>query len=91
VDGAEVCVFEKSDQVSFCGLLECKNGSGLESKVGFEFLSDFSDESLERQFSQKEVSGFLVFSDFSQGNCTRSESVGFLNSASGWGGFTGGF
>jgi hypothetical protein len=65
VDGAKVCIFEKSDQVGFGGLLECKNGCGLESEVGFEFLGDFSHQSLERQFSQKEISRFLVFSDFS--------------------------
>lgn len=80
MDCTEVSVFEKSDQVGFCSLLECQNCRGLESEVSFEFLSDFPYQSLERQFPQQQVSRFLVLPYFSQGNCTRSESVRFLYS-----------
>ena len=38
VDGAEVGVFEKSDQVSFGGLLEGEHGLGLPPDVGLDVL-----------------------------------------------------
>jgi len=89
VDGAEVGVLEESDEVGFSGLLQGKNGGGLESQVLFELLGDFSDESLERKLSQQQVGGLLVFSDFSQGDGAWSESVGLLDPAGRWRGFSG--
>ena len=52
-------------------------------------MSDFSDESLEGQFSDEEVSAFLVLSDFSKGDGAWSESVGFLDATGGWGALAG--
>ena len=60
--------------------MEGEDSGGLESKVSFEFLSDFSDESLEGELSNEELSGFLVLSDFSKGNSSGSESSGLLDS-----------
>ena len=51
MDGAQVGVFEKGDQVGFDGFLQGTNGGGLESQVGLEILGDFSHQSLERQLS----------------------------------------
>ena len=42
-------------------------------------MGNFSDESLEGEFSDEEISGFLIFPDFSEGNCSGFESVGFLD------------
>ena len=49
LDGTEVGVFKKSDKIGFRGLLECHQGCQLEPDIMFEFLSYFSDQSLERQ------------------------------------------
>jgi len=87
VDGTQISVLEKSHQVGLSGFLQSQDCGGLKSQICLEFLGDFPDESLERKLSQKEISRFLIFSDFSQGNCTWSKSVGFLDPASGWGGF----
>ena len=51
VDGAQVGVLEKTNEVSLGGLLKGKNGGSLESKVGLEVLGDFSDQALERQLA----------------------------------------
>ena len=79
VDGAEVGVLEESNHVGLSSLLEGKDGRGLESEVGLEIGSDFSDESLERKLSDKELGGFLILSDHSKGDGSWSESVGLLH------------
>ena len=90
VDGAEVGVLEESDHVGLSGLLKGEDGGGLESEVSLEVGSDFSDESLERKLSDKELGGFLVLSDHSQGDGSWSESVGLLHARDGGGGLLGG-
>ena len=80
MDGAEVGVLEEADHVSLSSLLKGEDGRGLESEVGLEIGSDFSDESLERKLSDKELSGFLILSDHSEGDGSWSESVGLLHS-----------
>ena len=84
VDGAQIGVFEKTNQVSFWGFLQSCDSSRLESQVSFEVLSDFSDQSLERQFSDEQFSWFLVSSDLSESNGTRSVTMRFLDSTSSW-------
>ena len=79
VNGAQVGVFEEGDEVSLSSFLEGQDGGALESKFLLELVSNFSDESLEGKFSDEEVSGLLVFSDFSEGDCSGFESVGFLD------------
>ena len=56
VDGTEIGVFENSNQVGFTGFLEGHDGRRLESKIGLEVLSDFTDQSLEWKFSEKKLS-----------------------------------
>lgn len=49
MNGAEVRVFEETDQVSLGGLLERGDGGALEPEVGLEVLRDLSDQALERK------------------------------------------
>ncbi len=79
VDGAQVGVFEKTNQISFSSFLEGKDSRGLESQVSLVVMSDFSDESLEGKLSDEEISGLLVLSDFSEGDGTGSVSMGLLD------------
>merc|ERR1712048_1476412 len=81
VDGAEVGVFEKTNHVGLSGFLESKDGRGLESEVVLEIVGDFSDESLEWEFSNEELSRFLELSDVSKGNSSWSESVWSLDTS----------
>ena len=80
MDGAEVGVFEETNEVGLGGFLESEDGRGLESEVVLELGGDFSNESLERKFSDEEFSALLESSDFSESDCAWSESVGFLDS-----------
>lgn len=81
VDGAEVGVFEQTNEVSFSGFLEGEDSLGLESDIVLHFHSNISDESLEGKLSDKQVSSLLVLSDFSQGDGTRSELMGLLDTS----------
>ena len=84
VDGAEVGVFEQADQVSFDGFLESEESGALESELAVGLVGDVLDDSLERKLSDEEVGASLVLSDLSDGDGSRSESVGLLDSAD-WG------
>jgi len=90
VDGAQVGVFEQSDQISLGGFLEGQDGLGLESNVLLVFHGNVSDESLERKLSDEEVSGLLELSNFSEGDSTGSVSVGLLDTTSDLSGLSGG-
>jgi len=91
VDGAQVGVFEETDEVALGGFLEGEDSGGLESEVSFELLGDFSDESLEGELSDEELSRLLVLSNFSEGDGSGSISVGLLNSSSVGGALSGSF
>ena len=85
VDGAEVGVLEEANHVSLGGLLESKNGRGLESEVALLVGGDLTDESLEWELSDEELSALLELSDLTEGNGSWSESVGLLDATSGGG------
>ena len=89
MDGAQVGVFEQGHQVGFSWLLEGQNSWALESELLLELVGDFSNESLEGELSDEEVSWFLIFSNFSEGNCSGFEAVGFLDSSGDWGALSG--
>ena len=51
MDGAEVGIFKKRDEVSFDGLLKSTDCRRLEAEVRFKVLSNFTDETLEGELS----------------------------------------
>jgi histone H3 len=53
VDGAQIGVFEETNQVSLGGFLQGSDGCALESQVGLEILGDLSYQSLEGQLSDE--------------------------------------
>ena len=57
VDGGQVGVLEQGDEVSLGSLLEGGDGGRLESEISLEVLCDFSNQSLERELSDEELSG----------------------------------
>ncbi len=90
VDGAQVGIFKETDEVSLRCLLEGHDGRRLESEISLEVLSDFTDKTLERQLADQKLSGFLVTTDLTESDCSRSVTMGLLDSSSGWGALTGG-
>lgn len=57
VDGGQVGVLEEGDEVGLGRLLEREDGGGLESQVGLEVLGDLTDQTLEGELSDQELSG----------------------------------
>ena len=88
VDGAQVGVLKETNQVSLTGLLEGHDGGALEAEVSLEVLGDLSDQTLEGQLADEELSGFLVPPDLTESNSSRPVSVGLLDSAGGRGGLS---
>ena len=85
VDGAQVGVLKETDQVSLAGFLQGHDGRALEAQVSLEVLGNFSHQTLEREFADKELSALLVTSDLSQGDGTGPVSVGLLDATCGRG------
>ena len=56
VDGAQVGVFEQTDQVGFAGFLQGHDSTALETQIGFEILGDFTHQSLEGELSDQKLS-----------------------------------
>ena len=89
VDGAQVGVFEESDQVGLTGLLQSHDGRALEAEISLEILSDFTDQALEGQLADKQLGGLLVTTDLTKSNGTGAVTMGLLDSSSGRGALTG--
>ena len=70
MNGAQVGIFEQGDEVSLNGLLQSTDGRGLEAQVGLEVLSNLTDQALEGELSDEELSGLLVATDFSESDGT---------------------
>ena len=85
VDGAEVGVFEETDQVGLGGFLEGEDSGALESEVVLVLSGNFTNESLEWELADEELGTLLESSDFTEGNGTWSESIGFLDTTGGGG------
>lgn len=82
VDGTQIGVFKERYKVGFGSFLEGQNCSRLETKVVFEALRNFTNEALERQLTNEEVSGLLVPSDLTKCNSSWAVTVGLLDTVS---------
>lgn len=87
MNGAQVGVLKKTNEVSFAGFLEGHDSRSLEAEISLEVLSDFSDKSLERQLADEKLSALLVATDFTEGNSPRPVAVRLLHSTGGRGRF----
>jgi len=91
VDRSQIGVLEEGNEVGFSSLLESHNGRRLEAKIGLEILGNFTNKPLEGQLADEQLGGLLVASDFTEGNGTRPEAMGLLDTPGGLlGGLAGG-
>ena len=81
MDGAQVGVFEETDEVGFAGFLEGHDGGALEAQFSLEVLGDFPDQSLEGEFSDEELGALLVATDFTKSDGPRPVTMGLLHSS----------
>merc|ERR1719206_582575 len=79
MDGTQVGVLEQPNQISLTGFLESSHGGRLESQIGLEILSYFTNQSLEGQLPDEQLSRLLVTTDLPKGHCARSVSMGLLH------------
>ena len=56
--------------------LKGADGSTLESQISLEVLSDFSDQSLERELPDEQLGTLLVPPDLTKGDCSGPEKGG---------------
>jgi histone H3 len=80
VNGAEVGVFKESNEVGLSSFLEGQHGRALEAKVTLKVLSNLTDETLEGQLADQQVSGLLVTTDLTESHGTRTVTVRLLDS-----------
>ena len=82
VDGAQVGVLEKTDQVGLASLLQGHDGRALEAQIRLEVLSDFTDQALEGQLADEKLGALLVTADLAKSDCARPVTMGLLHSTS---------
>ena len=75
MDGAKVGIFEKRDEVGLDGLLKSTDGGRLEAEIGFEVLSDLTDETLEGELADEKLGGLLVTTDLAKRDRTYDRPV----------------
>jgi histone H3 len=84
MDGAQIGVLEERDKVSLNGLLERTDGRGLEAQIGLEVLGNLTNQTLERELADKELSRLLVATDLTESDGTRLVSVRLLDTTGRW-------
>jgi histone H3 len=70
VDGAQVGVLEQGDEVGLNGLLQSTDSRRLEAEVRLEVLSNFTNQALERQLADQQLSRLLVTTNLTQSDGT---------------------
>ena len=84
MDGAKVGVLKQSNEVGFASLLKGGDSGALEPQVGLEILSDLTNETLEGQLADEQLSGLLVAPDLTESNGTGLVTVRLLDTSGGW-------
>ena len=90
MDGAKVGVLKETNEVSLRSLLKGHDGRALEAEVGLEVLGNLTDETLEGELADEELSGFLVSPDLTESDGSGPVAVRFLHASGGGGGFASG-
>ena len=82
VDGAQVGVFEKTDQVGLASLLQGHDGRALEAQIRLEVVGDLTDQALEGQLADEQLGALLVTADLAKSDRARPVTMGLLHSTS---------
>ncbi|RXN00305.1 hypothetical protein EOD39_9786 [Acipenser ruthenus] len=78
MNDTQIGVLKEPDQVSLARLLQHHDSGALEAQVGLEILGDFSDQPLERQLVDQQLSGFLIAADLPQSHSPGPVTVKFF-------------
>ena len=75
VDGAQICVFEQTNEVRLGRLLQCDDGGRLKAEVMVVLLCDLPHEPREGQFLDQQCARLLIRSDLAQRNHARAITI----------------
>ncbi len=81
VDGTQVSVLEQTSQIALGSLLKGNQGGRLEAELGVDSIGDGADEALEGGLCKHEFDRLLVSLDFSDSDCSGSESALLLDTS----------
>jgi len=84
VNSAQVGVLKQTHKVGLRGFLQGTDGSALETQIGLEVLSDLTNQTLEGQLADQQLSGLLVTTDLTKGDSTGPVTMGLLDTTGGW-------
>jgi len=82
VDSAQVGVLKEGDEVCLNGLLKSTNGGRLEAEIRLEVLGNLTNETLEWELADQELSGLLVATNLTESDSSWLVSVGLLDTSS---------
>ena len=85
MDGTQVGVFKQSHEVGLAGFLKGSHSRALETQVSLEILGDLTDQALEGELADEQLSGLLVATDLTESHGSRLVAVGLLDATSGRG------
>jgi len=83
MDSAQVGILEQTNKVGLGCFLKGQHCSALEPQIGLEVLSNFSNKALEGCLADQQIGRLLIFTDFTESNCSRAISVRFLHTSGG--------
>jgi hypothetical protein len=66
MDGSQVSIFKETNEVRLTGFLESSVGGRLESQVYLKIPGNLTNETLEGELSDQELSRLLVTTDFTE-------------------------
>lgn len=81
MDGAQVGVLKQTHQVCLSSLLQSSNGRGLKAQISLKVLSNLTNQTLEGQLAQQQLSALLVAADLAKSHCSWAEAVRLLHSS----------
>ena len=82
MDGTQVGILKKVDQIGLGRLLQTKYSTPLPPSIVFEVLGDFTHQSLVWKLSDEQIGALLVSPNLPEGHCSRTVAVGLLDAAS---------
>nr|ACJ84494.1 unknown [Medicago truncatula] len=73
---------KRPTRYAFSSLLQCKHSMALETKVSLEVLSNFTNQPLEWELPDQELSTLLILPNLTKSNSSRAVTMWFLNPTS---------
>jgi len=89
VKAEKVRVLKKTNKVGLSSLLKSKDSRRSETKVVLEGRRNLTNKTLEGELADKEISGLLVSTDFTNSDGTGAVAVGLLHATGRGGGLAG--